>query len=407
MHPFEENPDSVSQADIIIGIPSYKEADSIAYTASEAGTGLSKFFGGKSAVIINCDNNSPDGTREAFLNASTDIPKIYISTPEGVLGKGANLRNLFTKAVELEAKAVIVLDADLQSITPQWIRNLGDPLFDEHKFDYVTPLYVRHKYDGALTNSIVYPLTRCLYGRRIRQPIGGDFAFSGELAKVYASEDNWTDAVSEFGIDVWMTTIAMRRNSPVIQSFMGRPKIHRAKMQGTDPGPMFAQIVGTAFDLMIEYADFWKGVKWSRPTAVFGFGLGELEIPPEVTVDLDGLWESFCNGMAAGADTYAHILMPETLDKLREVAELPMSAFEFPTALWAKVLYDFACAYRLETAQRADILKSLIPLYHGKRLSFVIETEPMNTQQVEEVLEDQCLQFEKTKPYLLERWFSK
>ena len=38
--------------------------------------------------------------------------------------------------------------------------------------------------------------------------------------------------------------------------------------------------------------------------------------------------------------------------------------------------------------------------------NLLTQTQAMNTQQVEEFIEDQCLQFEKTKPYLLERWFS-
>ena len=40
-------------------------------------------------------------------------------------------------------------------------------------FDFVAPLYNRHKYDGTITNSIVYPMTRALYGHSIRHPIGG------------------------------------------------------------------------------------------------------------------------------------------------------------------------------------------------------------------------------------------
>ena len=99
--------------------------------------------------------------------------------------------------MELSAKAVIVVDADLRSITPLWIRNLGEPLFDEYHF--VSPLYVRHKYDGMITNNVAYPLTRALYGRRVRQPIGGDYGFSGELARIYAEGDAWDDSVG----DVW------------------------------------------------------------------------------------------------------------------------------------------------------------------------------------------------------------
>jgi hypothetical protein len=404
MQGIEENPDRINQADIIVGIPSYKEADSISFPTQQADAGLSKYFGSMTSVIINCDNDSPDGTRNAFLETPTENPKIYLSTPNGMKGKGNNFRNLFTKTVDLSAKAVIVVDADLKSITPQWIRNLGEPLFED--FHFVCPLYVRHKYDGTITNNIAYPLTRGLYGRRIRQPIGGDFGFSGELARIYMESKAWTDAVANFGIDIWMTTIAMQSRLPIIQSFMGRPKIHKAKDPSADLGPMFANVLGTIFDLMCRCEDFWSEVKWSRPTAVFGFGLGDVELPPEVKVNREGLRQKFSAGMQSYGDFYKEFLPADTRSKLEEVAGLLEAGFEFPTLLWAKVLYDFACAYKDEAAPRDELITSLIPLYNGRVLSFVLETESLDTQQVEEVIEDQCFQFEQTKRYLLERWFS-
>jgi hypothetical protein len=48
--------------------------------------------------------------------------------------------------------------------------------------DYIAPYYLRHKYDGTITNGIIYPMTRTLYGKSVRQPIGGEFGFSGSLA---------------------------------------------------------------------------------------------------------------------------------------------------------------------------------------------------------------------------------
>lgn len=405
MHMIEDNPAGITKADLVVGIPSYNEAESISYPTLQADRGLSRFFPDLKTVIVNCDNHSPDGTREAFLATPTRNPKIYISTPEGIKGKGNNFRNLFGKVLDLSAKAVVVVDADLKSITPEWIRNLGQPLFED--FSYVGPLYVRHKYDGTITNNIAYPLTRSLYGRRVRQPIGGDFGFSGHLAEVFLSSDTWTEAVSQFGIDIWMSSIAMLGREPVIQSFMGRPKIHKPKDPAADLGPMFANVVGTVFDLMCRYEDFWREVKWSRPTAVFGFGLGEVEIPPEVKVDVRKLEDKFRSGIAAHWEFYGSFLPSGTSAKLEEVAGLSRERFELPSALWANLLYDFAIAYRDEPNMRDTLLKGLVPLYHGRTLSFVLETESMNTQQVEELIEEQCVQFEKSKRYLLERWFER
>ena len=228
MKALENNPMNITHTDIVVGIPSYNEAATISFPTSQAALGLQEHFNHMDAVIINCDNNSTDGTGKVFMNTDTrGIPKIYLSTPKGVKGKGNNFKNLFRKVLELNAKAVVVVDADLKSITPRWIKNLGEPLFND--FGFVAPLYVRHKYDGTITNNIAYPMTRSLYGRRVRQPIGGDFGFSGTLAGIFLKSGLWDEDVSQFGIDIWMTTIAMNEGVPICQAFMGRPKVHNPK----------------------------------------------------------------------------------------------------------------------------------------------------------------------------------
>jgi glucosylglycerate synthase len=401
----EHNPQNVTNAELVVCIPSYKEADSIGYPTSQADRGLTGYFWNKSAVIINCDNHSPDGTRDAFMATPTETPKIYLSTPPGVTGKGNNFKNLFKKVVALQAKAVVVVDADLKSITPEWIRHLGAPLFEG--FSYVAPLYVRHKYDGTITNGIAYPLTRALYGRRIRQPIGGDFGFSGELAKAYLEGKVWDEAVAHFGIDIWMTTLAIRRRIQVCQSFMGRPKIHRTKDPGADLGPMFRQVVGTIFSLMKEFDSLWKKVRFSRPTAIYGFGLGEMETPPRVEVNTQNLLKKFHQGFKRYGEQWGLVLPENIYRKIHEIGKMEESEFNFPTDLWARILFDMALAYRDSVMDRDLLLESLIPLYFGRTLSFVKKTRRMSIKQAEEAIENDCAAFETAKPYLLKRWQEK
>ena len=81
-----ENPSHVNQAEIIVGIPSYNEADYIAYPADVSRRGLVEYFPDKKSVIINVDNDSPDGTRNVFMKTPTEVPKIYISTPKAIKG---------------------------------------------------------------------------------------------------------------------------------------------------------------------------------------------------------------------------------------------------------------------------------------------------------------------------------
>ncbi len=398
----EINPSGIKKVEMIVCIPSYKEADSIAFPTTQADEGLRKYFRDKKAVIINCDNNSPDNTKQAFLDTPTKTPKIYLSTPPGVKGKGNNFKNLFQKVIDLRAKAVVVVDADLKSITPEWIKHLGEPLFNG--FSYVAPLYVRHKYDGTITNGIAYPMTRSLYGRRVRQPIGGDFGFSAKLAPVYLKSETWNEAVANFGIDIWMTTLAITQKVRICQSFMGRPKIHRTKDPGADLGPMFRQVVGTIFSLMAHFDSVWSKIKYSRPTAIYGFGLGEVEMPPRVDVDTHNLLKKFHDGFEQYQDVWKEILSEDVHNKLLEIRGLKENEFNFPTDLWARLLFDVAVSFRDEVVNRDLMMDSLIPLYFGKTLSFVRKTKRMSIKQAEDTIENDCMTFEMTKPYLLRRW---
>ena len=397
-----ENPSHVDQADIIVGIPSYNEADSIAYPTDVASRGLLEHFPDKRSVIINVDNHSPDGTRDAFMNTPTKVPKIYISTPEGVKGKGNNFRNLFEAAVELRAKAVVVVDADLKSITPQWIQYLGEPLF--MGFNFVTPIYVRHKYDGSITNHIAYPLLRTLFGLRVRQPIGGDFGFSGRMARAFLSEKLWNDMIANFGIDIWMTTIAIARRFRVCQTFLGSPKTHRAKDPAAHLGPMFTQVVMTFFDLMIDFEYIWKDTTVSWPSSIFGFGLGVEEKPPPVSVNIDALYNSFITGFDKYGELWEKIIPQPELIEINKTKKLPKEQFYYRSDLWARILFNFAIAYRNNELPRDKIVESMIPFYHSRILSFVNKTQHMGIKECEEYFEGIVRVFESEKYYLIKRW---
>lgn len=403
MYDIVENPNNVKSADIIVGIPSYNEADSIAFPTDMVSRGLREFFPEARSVIINVDNNSPDGTGEAFMATPTQQPKIYISTPDGVLGKGNNFRNLFRASVELNAKFVIVVDADLKSITPNWIRYLGEPLLG--RFDYVTPIYVRHKYDGTITNHIAYPLLRSLYGLRVRQPIGGDFGFSGKLARAFLAEKSWNNKVANFGIDIWMTTIAIARGFNVCQAFLGTPKIHRAKDPAEDLNKMFIEVVSTIFDLIVDFEYIWMDLAESRPSSIYGFGLGVDEKPPEVSVNTDKLLDSFKSGYKKYGELWEEVLpLPEMAQVVKLVEEPEKKSFFYHSDVWARILFSFAVAYKQEVIDHDHLMESLIPFYHSRVLSFVNKTHAFGTLETEEYLENIIRIFEREKFYLVTRW---
>ncbi|HDZ84899.1 MAG TPA: glycosyltransferase, partial [Nitrospirae bacterium] len=271
----------IGEADILVGIPSFNNADTIGHVVRAVQAGFAKYFPDQRAILINSDGGSTDGTLEIvektviedFQPLLIDQRQSFLSkitTPyHGIPGKGSAFRTIFQIAKELNVKACAVVDSDLRSITPEWIDLLIRPVLNRN-FDFVTPYYLRHKYDGTITNSIVYPVTRALYGQRIRQPIGGDFGFSGKLAEFYLSKDVWESDVARFGIDIWMTTTAVANDFRVCQSFLGA-KIHAAKDPSSDLSAMLMQVVSALFMLMEEYPRRWQEVRSTDPVPMFGF----------------------------------------------------------------------------------------------------------------------------------------
>ena len=396
------NPQHVRDVELIVGFPSFNEAGTISNVAAAADRGLQEHFPHKKAVIINADNDSPDGTREAFLNTETRTPKIYISTPKGEKGKGRNVRNVFQAAVELGAKAVVILDADLTSFTPQWIQRLGEPLFNG--FDYVSPVYERHKYDASITNHFARPLLQTLYGLRISQPIGGDFGFSGKAAMAYLSEGLWTERVAHFGIDVWMTTLTYLRGLNGCETFLGSCKSHRVKDPARELSTMFQDVIATMFDLMVPFEYLWKQDVETRPSRVFGYGLGVQDKPPVPSVDVDHLYRTFLEGSRAFRETWNRVIPePDRGEVEKRMAE-PKDRFYYPSELWVRILYDYAVAYRDEVVPRQTLMDSLVPFYYSRMLSYINKTREMGTRECEEYLDAIYRIYEKEKPYLVRRW---
>ncbi|HZS11858.1 MAG TPA: glycosyltransferase [Nitrospirales bacterium] len=407
----EEKVRAFAQTDILIGIPSFNNVDTIGHVVRAVGAGLAKYFSSHRAVLVNADGGSTDGTADMVERAMVDYDAALISDREGVLhkiitpyegipGKGSAFRTIFEIARRLKAKACAVVDADLRSITPEWIELLVRPVLQEG-YDYVAPYYLRHKYDGTITNSIAYPLTRCLYGHRIRQPIGGDFGFSGALAEHYVEQHVWDSDVARFGIDIWMTTEAIASGARVCQSFLGA-KIHNPKDPAADLAGMLMQVVGAIFSLMEQHERIWLDRSGSQPVALFGFQYG-VGVEP-IHVNVDGMVQSFRQGLADLSSVWGQMLSAATIAALKPLADCPRQSFRVPDRLWAHVLFDAAIAYHRRVMPEEHLLKALTPLYLGRTASFVLETQALTTAEAEERIDQLCHCVEDEKPYLVSRW---
>jgi glucosylglycerate synthase len=441
----------IGRADIMVGIPSFKNAATIGYVVRAAQAGLVQYFPDLRPVLVNADAGSPDGTARVVVETEPPdyveqillvrpknrLARVSLTYPEidGVGGKGAALRTVFEIAAALEVEALVVVDSDLRSILPEWVELLAGPIL-KGGYDYVAPLYARYKYDGTITNTVTYPLTRALYGNRIRQPIGGDFGVSGDLVRHYLAQDDWTEDVSRFGIDIWMTTTALTGGFAVCQARLGA-KVHDPKDPGADLGPMFRQVVGTILRLARDHADAWLPIHGSHDVPAYGFE--RIMDPPPLEVNTLRLLSEFHAGALTMADTWAAMLAPAShrtvMTLAGEAGELAaavqhrlgiagdgegvgggdsrtstaalaeaLATFHFPDDIWARIVYDLVVAARPPDAPVERYVAALVPIYFGRVGSFIIENRTQTTEQAEERVERQAREFELLKPYLVTRW---
>ncbi len=388
-------------AEIVVGIPCFNNESTIKHVVKTVEEGLHLHYPEYKCVVLIADGGSVDDSREESdeLVNSPWIERI-VAIYRGLPGKGSALRAIFEATDMLEAKVCVLYDSDLRSITPDWIKNMVDAVLNDG-VDFVAPYYTRYKYDGTITNNIVYNLTRALYGYRVRQPIGGDFAFSRELVKKFISQNVWESDVARFGIDIWLTTTAMVNKASIAQANLG-VKIHDVKDPAEALGPMFRQVVSTLLNMMEDHESVWKSVKGSEAVPIIGPTLNIEPHPFEINIS--ELIDDFKIGYVNWKEIWKKIIAPDNWLVIEHLVKMEPENFMIKTEIWAKILYDLAAAFHHWKGNRELMVSLMTPLYFARVASFVNRTRDMNNVQAEEVVEEQAEVFEKLKDYLVKRW---
>ncbi len=392
--------EDIKSVDILVGIPSYNVDDTIDFVMKQIGEGLVQYWKDFKSLILVTDGGSVDDTREVAKN--TELPPYIekaVSIYRGYPGKGSAVRGILEAAEFLDAKATLMVDSDLRSIGPKWMKNLISPIINDD-YDYIAPYYKRYKYDATITNNIAYMLIRAIWGKRVRQPIGGDFGFSANLVNSLLQDKRWDTEVAKFGIDTWITTTAVKNGFKLGQTRLGA-KLHEAKDPSKQLGPMFLQVVITTFELMGDFEDLWKKIKGSEEVDILGEEIG-LE-PEEFDIDLNSLAESFKSGWKNFHSLWNDILNQRSFRLLKTISkEKDYSLLNHEN--WAKIVYDFASAFHHCKRHHAKLISTLLPLYNLRVASLYESSIKMKNDEFENLIEEAALTFEENKSYLLEKW---
>jgi glucosylglycerate synthase len=402
---------NVGEVDILVGLPTHNNAKTIEPVVRAIQAGILKCFPRERAAIINADGGSQDGTPELVMKASIDdvwnASKVYtlrtlhsISTQYGRSPEpGTALRTILAAADLLRAKACVMVSPHATIIEPEWLQRLARPVYSDN-FDLVAPIYWRQRFEGVLMRGLLYPMTRTIYGYRIREPYASEFAISGRLATDFLSNEIWEDEWGRIGPELNLMVTAITANYRVCQAFLGT-KAPPGRGASDLVGAM-RRTVGALFASLDSHYPLWSTITGSQPVPTLG---APAEITPETArVNRRQLREMFVSGIAQLEPVFRSILSDSTLAELQKIASLEMGAFRYPAELWARTVFEFVASYHKSVINRDHILQALVPLYRGRTLSFLQENRDGSEEDLEKNVESLCVEFERLKPYLLEVW---
>jgi glucosylglycerate synthase len=407
---------NVGEVDILVGLPTHNNAKTVGSIVQTIQSGILRGFPRERTVIINADGGSRDGTPELVTGVSIDdvrpssnlyalrtlhsISTKYASSPPPA--SGVAFRTILAAAELLRARACVVMSPESANIEPEWIAKLLGPIYRDG-FDLVTPTYRRHRFEGLLITNLLYPMTRALYGLRIREAYSPEFGFSGRLGSQFLGQNVWNDGTEGAGVELRFTLAAITGRYRICQSFLGE-KVH-VERHAADLVPALRQTVGALFSALEPDFPVWSVVTGSQPAPTTGAD-HEVLLEP-LRVNRKRLREMFSTGVAELASVFQSILSASTLAELQRIAGLGEGEFHYPAELWVKTVYEFAASYHKSAISRDHIIQALAPLFRGRVFTFLTENRDASADDVENNIEGLCLEFERLKPYLLQLWKSR
>jgi glycosyltransferase involved in cell wall biosynthesis len=398
----------IGSCEIAIGLPTYNNAGTLVVVAEAVRVAAEKHFRGMTTAVVNADAGSSDGTPDVLAQAGLPAVLATSEAPlgeraevpfHGVPGRGEALRVILGIAHRLGARVLVLLEADVTTITDEWPERLSRPIREDGA-DWVAGAYVRHRYDGSITRLLLSPLLRALYGRRLHQPLGGQQALSARLVEHLLLHPRWNWTGRDI-TDVWIVGTAIADGFSVCEASLGPYRVHSAT-RSQDLPRMVAQSLGAVFTVMDRHEDLWLETRGSEPVPGYG------DVPPPLTdaidVDVERMIEAFRLGLRDLTTIWEHILTSETLGDVLTLDVADSARFRFPDDLWARVVYDFALGHHYGVVHREHLLRSLVPLYLGRTAAFIIATRDRNAAATEAQVEAVSAAFERQKSYLVERW---
>ncbi len=387
----------IKPIDIMVGVLCKDVETTIINVLNVINEGLYTHFPDNKKAIVISEGQSIDKTSNAIelFQTYNSIEKIY--TKDIIKGgKGAGVLTILEIAHATDTKCIVLMDGDLLSIKPVWIQTIANPII-YGRADLTVPYYIRDKYDAVITNNLVYPFTRALYGLDIRQPIAGEFALSKTLYEILRKHPLFP---LDFGIDIFIVTAAAAEGLKVKEGLYSL-KIHESTTRYLEPEkllvPMFKKVTGSMFELAKYYENFWRYREKYNNNVLFRNSYSKKPIP--VKIKIENLKKTYRTEYQSIKSKIQKILPKDIIEELNTINDNYTS---FDPELWAEIVYNYAAAYKSakNMEQKNLLINTLKTLWIGRFVSYAIETKKMDINEAEKMLQKQAVIFEQKLDYL-------
>lgn len=440
----------LKQADIVIGVPSHKNRQQTIQIAKTALAGAEKYYPDLCTVLMNADsgfNAETHGAIVAQLGTSSVFKKVIGGQYSNNLGYGSAVASILDAALALDAKAIIILDSHTLTMTASWIPALAHLILSDNA-DLVVPRYQWLLPDSALSDLVVYPLFRAMWGVNLRHPCAPDFCLSARLAASLLDEDIWQTDAAGTALPTWLASYAAVNRWPIAQTAIGEkerglsldtfPKngtefpmsaeefqhkknysTNKKQSNGSVGSPIpeieisnqiiysqtwFQQTMSVMFSLARYYRQQWLTMNKVQPVSTltqFASPTRRISTP---LLDTTYLLDKLALDWIKYRYLWQQILTPNNLSQLEAVAALSPTEFYFPPNLWTRVIYDFIVAFNRSELDPRQITKSLFPIYLGRLAAYWQEIAGLSAIGREGTVAAQAMEFEELRDYLKLRW---
>ena len=399
------------RADIVIGMVSTRQTELSAILAGKIAAGMKEYFPQYSSMMV------LGSTDPAEVQAGASCPWAtipidqfgvhHVTVPwHNVPAKTNGYRAIFEFARKKQAAACLIVDPLETGFGMSWVDALVRPGIHS-RYDLVTPVYAEPARRCVISSNFLAPMMRALLGGGPRQPMPGEMLLSAKLMDRLLGRHDWDSAPARYTPELWISFIAAAERFRLAESHTGPSR----RLPGGLPisrQAAIAQITGSVFGLLEQYENRWPLADTVEELDRFGARESSARRPAHQ----DGLdyLQGFATAFPSLRQHWRFVLHPHTFEAVEGYAESlenPLTHRFMADAVWVRIVYEFAAAWRRRVFSRSQIIGLFTPLLLARLGSFLLKTEWMEQADVDEELDRLAKYFEALQPVLSRLWNGK